>query len=261
MNQTCSFRGSKSRNKVESWLDCFHLSIVIWRVRFSCWSLSSRAIGAQSDLLQKNKYWRLNASRPLREFIISLAYATLLNCWKFLKLFPTKSSGAIRSSMALVWINILFAKGMVRTERDVTMDNQQPSSIIRNMNAVHRLRWQWVIGGDTLDCLRYSRADALRKCIRLEIKNKSTQINSPFRRWTCGRIITTFQTYQPIVNNFQISHHREWAESHECECGIYGSASAKQLIVRKDYRRLYFCGLAILTTLVSDTDRWVVGSY
>jgi hypothetical protein len=63
---------------------------------------------------------------------------------------------------------------MVIIDKDVTMDNQQPSPLEFTLkDAVHRLRWQWVIGVLThSDCLRYSRADStpLRKRIRLEIQ-------------------------------------------------------------------------------------------
>ena len=77
------------------------------------------------------------------------------------------------------------------------------------MDAVHRLRWQWVIlSFKKGNCLRYSRADYhIWKLIRLvysfRMKGKrQMQIYSPFRRWTCGRIINTLSTYQPIENLF-----------------------------------------------------------
>jgi hypothetical protein len=70
VNQTCSFRGSKSRNKVDtsasllndlSVLLSLSLARVVW---FICWSLSGLLFGRCPERL-KNNYWRLNASRNL----------------------------------------------------------------------------------------------------------------------------------------------------------------------------------------------------
>ena len=47
--------------------------------------------------------------------------------------------------------------------------------------------------------LRYSRADCNTKANQTLIL---TADYSPFRRWTCGRIINTYPTYQPTVNLF-----------------------------------------------------------
>jgi hypothetical protein len=60
----------------------------------------------------------------LRRLTASQRNATLLNCWKFLRLVRTKfgegnlSNGLHRSSERL--------QGMVTIEPDATMDNQQP---------------------------------------------------------------------------------------------------------------------------------------
>jgi hypothetical protein len=54
--------------------------------------------------------------------IFSQTYATLLNCWKFLKLYHTKLGRFNPISMALAFT----VRGMVKIDRDVTMDNQQP---------------------------------------------------------------------------------------------------------------------------------------
>ena len=64
VNQTCSFRGSKSRNKV--WISKVNDLSSLINLGVGSFAEALAAIncfnGAQSDLLQKNKYWRLNAS-------------------------------------------------------------------------------------------------------------------------------------------------------------------------------------------------------
>ena len=51
------------------------------------------------------------------------AYATLLNCWKFLKLCRTK----LRFIGSLHLNGLIHRRELVKTDRDATMDNQQPS--------------------------------------------------------------------------------------------------------------------------------------
>ena len=52
-------------------------------------------------------------------------YATLLNCWKFLKLYRTKFE-MVQSNLNGLSLQSR-SKDMVKIDRDVTMDNQQPS--------------------------------------------------------------------------------------------------------------------------------------
>jgi len=73
------------------------------------------------------------------------------------------------------------------------------------------------------NCLRYSRADYLRKLIRSQKNNQTKQTkvetfcsHSPFRRWTCGRIINTFiqrltNQREPVFN--VAPGGKEWVDS------------------------------------------------
>ena len=75
-----------------------------------------------------NNYWRLNASRNLWIFLDWQVYATLLNCWKFLRarLYQVEEGNFLDGSL-LRYIILSHAWGMVIIKWDVTMDNQQPS--------------------------------------------------------------------------------------------------------------------------------------
>ncbi len=146
-------------------------------------------------------------------FIHAQAYATLLNCWKFLR------ASSYQVEKGNLYLNGLYyssqsnfrsidLEDMVIIDEDVTMDNQQPSPIIIDRWLIGcRSQTKMAVGNFSYfwrDCLRYSRADYLRKLIRLEIKlqTRNMQIYSPFRRWTCGRIINTYPRYQPTENSF-----------------------------------------------------------
>jgi hypothetical protein len=69
LNQTCSFRGSKSRNKV--WISKVNDLSASINLDVGSFAEALAAIydGAQSDLLQKNKYWRLNASQDSNKIL------------------------------------------------------------------------------------------------------------------------------------------------------------------------------------------------
>ena len=80
-------------------------------------------------------------------------------------IIPSREGQPFYSMASAYFENILIyferaIEGTVIIDRDVTMDNQQPSPILNvyilKLDAVHRLRWQWVIREN---CLRYSRAD------------------------------------------------------------------------------------------------------
>ena len=66
----------------------------------------------------------------------SKAYATLLNCWKFLRAlsYQVEKGNLLLDGFCLKRIltnSFLAIEGTVIIDRDVTMDNQQPSPIFK----------------------------------------------------------------------------------------------------------------------------------
>jgi hypothetical protein len=94
-----------------------------------------------------------------------------------------------------------------------------------------------------INCLRYSRADYLRKLVRPFENHRQSQIYSPFRRWTCGRIINT---YPRFINQLSTCFHplplgREWVGFRCCRGVVWDvSASTSTNYLRaRSCRQLY----------------------
>ena len=96
-----------------------------------------------------------------------------------------------------------------------------------------------------INCLRYSRADYLRKLVR-PLKIRQSQIYSPFRRWTCGRIINTYPRFiNQLSTCFQQSPF--WAENelvlNWCQSVLFGMLRRRPLPI--------ICGLVSADNCIS----------
>ena len=114
---------------------------------------------AQSDYC-KNKYWRLNASR--NSLFTQRAYATPLNCWKFLKLCCTKSMQGKPTLDGFVIFSQILRRFGHNQQRLFTMDNQQQKSAFARKDGC--CSQTNIAGGSPVHLtvridLRYSRAD------------------------------------------------------------------------------------------------------
>ena len=98
----------------------------------------------------------------------------------------------------MAWL--LASWGMVKTSVAVTIDDQQPILALQPVGC--RSQTNIVVGIDNRHYPRYSRAERLAHS---DTNFSSTQIYSPFRRWTCGRIINTYPRYQPMRICFHLS--------------------------------------------------------
>jgi hypothetical protein len=85
-------------------------------VWFICWSLSGLLFGRCPERLPKNNYWRLNASRSFANSLLRVCkvYATLLNCWKFLRACLYQVEMGNLRSMACNRTFLFYLWGMVR---------------------------------------------------------------------------------------------------------------------------------------------------
>ena len=127
--------------------------------------------------------------------------ATLLNCWKFLRAYLYQ----------VIWSN---SDDGLRQEREVRLELNKMLQWITSSQVLIwsgcRSQTKIAVGNSFENYLRYSRADYLRKLIRHW--NKANADLSPFRRWTCGRIINTYPRINQLCTCFQLSLLGTWIE-------------------------------------------------